>query len=288
VIELDYSQQEFGIAAALSQDEAMLAAYRSGDPYISLAIMAGDVPPGATKHSHPEVRRKYKVVALATQFGSTFLGIARQLQIPPAEAAVLLGNYNRVFQTFRDWQVCKRDNADWTGEMVLPYGWRMWKGDGVKWRTVDNFWMQGTGSEMLRAAVVRLHDAGLPVIGLIHDSVIFEVELAEAEAVAARAAEIMADVSETVLAGRLRLATDAKIVRPGERMLCSEAMPMWHTVTGPYFETQHHQPLAVGPPVASGGDHQPLAEKHHQPLADRSVPLSLSGVSLNSLSKGDR
>jgi hypothetical protein len=245
IVELDYSQQEFGIAAALSQDEAMLAAYRTGDPYISIAIMAGDAPPGATKHTHPEVRRKYKVVALATQFGSTFLGIARQLQVPPAEAALLLGNYNRVFRTFRDWQISKRDNADWTGEMLLPYGWRMWKGDGVKWRTVDNFWMQGTGSEMLRAAVVRLHDGGLPVIGLIHDAVVFETALEDADAVASRAAEIMVDVSETVLAGRLRLTTDAKIIT--DRMLCPEALPMWDVVTGPYFAAQ------VGASPTQGG-----------------------------------
>jgi hypothetical protein len=238
IIEIDYSQQEFGIAAALSEDEAMIAAYRSADPYLALAIMAGDAPPGATKQSHPAIRRQYKVVALATQFGSTFLGIARQLQVPPAEAAVLLGSYDRVFKTFRAWQVSKRDNADFTGEMILAYGWRMWKGDGVKWRTVDNFWMQGTGSEMLRAAVVELRDAGLPVIGLIHDAVVFDAELENAEAVAERAATIMGDVSETVLQGRLRLSTDTTIIRPGERMLCPEAMPMWDVVTGPYFEAR--------------------------------------------------
>lgn len=35
---IDYSQQEFGIAAALSDDPAMLAAYLSGDPYMEFAI----------------------------------------------------------------------------------------------------------------------------------------------------------------------------------------------------------------------------------------------------------
>jgi len=247
IVELDYSQQEFGIAAALSQDEAMLSAYRSGDPYMAIAIMAGDAPVGATKHTHPEIRQRYKVVALATQFGSTFLGIARQLQVQPAEAALLLQSYNRVFKTFRAWQISKRDNADWTGEMVLPHGWRMWKGDGVKWRTVDNFWMQGTGAEMLRAATVRLHDAGITVIGLIHDAVVLETDLRCADVVADRAAAILGDVSETILQGRLRLSTDTKIIRPGERMLCPEAMPMWDVVTGPYFDAQ------VGASPTQGG-----------------------------------
>ena len=40
----DFSQQEFAIAAALSGDEKMQAAYRSGDPYLSFARQAGAVP----------------------------------------------------------------------------------------------------------------------------------------------------------------------------------------------------------------------------------------------------
>src|SRR5262249_31073511 len=34
---IDWSQQEFGIAAALSGDPNMIAAYRSGDPYLAFA-----------------------------------------------------------------------------------------------------------------------------------------------------------------------------------------------------------------------------------------------------------
>ena len=37
---VDYEQQEFGIAAALSKDEAMMAAYRTEDPYLAFAKQA--------------------------------------------------------------------------------------------------------------------------------------------------------------------------------------------------------------------------------------------------------
>src|SRR4051812_27815375 len=37
---VDYEQQEFGIAAALSCDAAMQEAYRSGDPYLAFAKQA--------------------------------------------------------------------------------------------------------------------------------------------------------------------------------------------------------------------------------------------------------
>src|SRR5271167_4018738 len=55
---IDWSCQEVWIAAYLSNDPAMLAAVESGDPYISFAIMAGLAPPGATKQSHVDTRKR--------------------------------------------------------------------------------------------------------------------------------------------------------------------------------------------------------------------------------------
>ena len=46
---LDYKQQEFGIAAALSRDPNMIEAYQTGDPYLTFAKQAGAVPPDAKK-----------------------------------------------------------------------------------------------------------------------------------------------------------------------------------------------------------------------------------------------
>ena len=70
---IDYSQQELGIAAALSGDRKMQEAYRSGDPYLRFAQMAGAVPTNATKKSHPEERTAYKVGMLAVQYGICLL-----------------------------------------------------------------------------------------------------------------------------------------------------------------------------------------------------------------------
>ena len=46
---IDWCQQEHGIAAVLSGDSAMQAAYLSGDPYLEFAKQAGAVPADATK-----------------------------------------------------------------------------------------------------------------------------------------------------------------------------------------------------------------------------------------------
>ena len=74
IIERDWEQQEFLIGAVLSGDEAMLDAYMSGDPYLSLGIQAGSIPKNATK-DHPK-RGIFKTVCLQLQYGSGTQAIA--------------------------------------------------------------------------------------------------------------------------------------------------------------------------------------------------------------------
>lgn len=73
---VDWSQQEFGIAAALSGDSAMMAAYRTGDPYLAFAIQAGAVPSTATKKTHEAEREQFKACVLAVQYGMGEVGLA--------------------------------------------------------------------------------------------------------------------------------------------------------------------------------------------------------------------
>ncbi len=66
---VNWEQQEFGIAAALSGDPAMKKAYISGAPYLTFAKQTGAVPADATKESHPREREYFKTCALAVQYG---------------------------------------------------------------------------------------------------------------------------------------------------------------------------------------------------------------------------
>src|SRR5207244_6257890 len=64
---VDWSQQEFGIAAALSGDSKMVAAYESGDPYLAFAKQAGAMPVDGTKTTHGPIREHFKQCVLAVQ-----------------------------------------------------------------------------------------------------------------------------------------------------------------------------------------------------------------------------
>ena len=81
---VDWSQQEFGIAAALSGDTAMLEAYQSGDPYMAFAIQAGAVPPGATRVLYDQERNLFKECALGVQYGMGETGLAAKVNKPVA------------------------------------------------------------------------------------------------------------------------------------------------------------------------------------------------------------
>ena len=88
---IDWSQQEYGIAAALSGDENMLKAYLSGDPYLAFAIQAGQAPEDATKKSTQEIRNQFKAAVLAVQYG---MG-AESLALRIGESKARGGNSSR-------------------------------------------------------------------------------------------------------------------------------------------------------------------------------------------------
>jgi DNA polymerase I len=60
VARVDWSRQEFGIAASLSGDTAMADACRSGDPYLAFGKQAGRIPPDGSKKTHAADRELFK------------------------------------------------------------------------------------------------------------------------------------------------------------------------------------------------------------------------------------
>jgi DNA polymerase I-like protein with 3'-5' exonuclease and polymerase domains len=95
---IDWSQQEFGIAAALSGDANMFESYRSGDPYMAFAKLAGAAPPDATKKTHETVRDQYKACVLAVQYAMGAETLAARLGQPPVVARDLLRKHQETYR----------------------------------------------------------------------------------------------------------------------------------------------------------------------------------------------
>jgi len=85
---VDWSQQEIGIAAALSGDRALQAAYQSGDCYLAFAKQAGAVPNDATKATHGAQRELYKQCMLAVQYGMEWQSLALRTASPGSSRAI--------------------------------------------------------------------------------------------------------------------------------------------------------------------------------------------------------
>lgn len=224
---IDWSQQEFGIAAALSGDSAMQSAYQSGDPYLAFAKQAGAAPAWATRESHAAERSIFKVVALGVQYGMGANALALRLGIPPIRARELLSLHQHAYPRFWRWSDGAVDHAMLRGRINTVFGWPVF--DTLNPCALRNFPMQANGAEMLRLACVMAHQQKVSICAPVHDAILIEAPLVELEAAVLRARTAMRTASSTVLGG-FALDTDVKWVRAPDRFMEESGSAMWRTV----------------------------------------------------------
>ena len=136
---VDWGQQEFGIAAALSGDRGMIQAYWSGDPYLAFAKQVSAVPTDATKTSHRQEREQFKVCALAVQYGMGAESLACALGQPPAMARELLRLHRQTYPVFWTWAKAAVDHAMLLGWLQTVFGWRVHIRGKANPRSLANF-----------------------------------------------------------------------------------------------------------------------------------------------------
>ena len=226
---VDWSQQEFGIAAALSGDLAMMAAYRSGDPYLAFAIQAGAVPATATKKTHEAEREQFKACVLAVQYGMGEASLALRINQPVARARQLLELHRRTYRRFWTWSDSAVDEAVLGGRLWAGFGWQIHTRDELNDRSLRKFPMQANGAEMLRIASILLTEAGIRVCAPVHDALLIEAPLDELDAAITTTKALMQEASRIVLDG-FALGSDVKEVRYPERYMDKRGVVMWNKV----------------------------------------------------------
>lgn len=231
---IDYSSMEFLVAAALSEDPVMLELYGSGDPYLGFAKRVGAVPATATKISHEATRTIYKVMLLAVQYGMATQALSLRLGVPLFEAHELLHQHHTLFAQYWQW------SDDWvaraldTGTMRTVFGWECRTGiTEFNERSIRNFPVQATGSEILRIACIMATRRGIGLVAPVHDAVLIEAPIDRIEADAALMREIMRRASRIVLnntaAGMHELRTDVHYVRHPDRYVDGRGEGIWDT-----------------------------------------------------------
>jgi DNA polymerase I len=228
---IDWQQQEFGIAAALSGDPLMMQAYRSGDPYLAFAKQAGAAPADATKATHKAIRDQFKSTVLAVQYGMGADALAQRIGQPPIRARELLRLHRETYRVFWRWSDAAVDHAMLTGSLHTVFGWQVRVPAVSNERSLRNFPMQANGAEMLRLACCLGTERGIQVCAPVHDAVLICAPLERLEADVVRMQEAMREASRIVLDG-FELGTDPQMVRYPNRYMDERGTTMWNRVMG--------------------------------------------------------
>ena len=217
---IDWSQQEFGIAAGLSRDEAMIAAYNSGDPYLAFAKQAGGRPRGCTKESHAAERELFKTCVLGFNTAWAKKPLALRLDgmtpYPCATAKNLLRSHRETYKTFWRWSDNATDHALLKGWIQTVFGWHIYTSQDLNLRSIRNFPMQANGAEMMRIAACLGTEAGIEICAPVHDAFLIAAPLDRLDKDIKHMQAIMARASKIVIGGLERELTPRKmaIFRP--------------------------------------------------------------------------
>jgi DNA polymerase I-like protein with 3'-5' exonuclease and polymerase domains len=226
---IDFSSQEFGIAAALSGDAAMLAAYASADVYIAFGKQSGKLPPDATADTHTFARQLFKQCVLGIGYGMEERTLAQRIGQPQIVARELLRAYRETYAKFWSWADAAVDHAMLHGSLHTTFGWPIHVGENPNPRSLRNFPMQANAAEMLRLSCIFATERGVEVCAPVHDALLICAPLDRLEADVAATRAAMAEASRLVLGG-FEIRTDVKIVRHPDRYTDRRGAVMWRRI----------------------------------------------------------
>jgi hypothetical protein len=227
---VDWSQQEFGIAAALSGDKAMMDAYASGDPYLTFGKQAGMVPSTGTKVTHEIERNLCKACVLGVQYGMGEVTLGQRINKPPVFARELLRLHRETYPVFWRWSDAAVDHAMLLKNLHTVFGWTVHVADDdSNARSLRNFPMQANGAEMMRLACSLATERGIQVCAPVHDAILVEGPANTIKEVVENTQHAMQEASEIILKG-FALRCDAKIVSYPGRYLDERGKKMWERV----------------------------------------------------------
>ena len=233
----DYSQIELRIMAHLSGDEGLVEAFAAGrDVHRATAAEVGGVEEARVDG---EMRRRAKAVNFGLIYGMSAFGLARQLGIERGEAQAYIDRYFERYPGVRAYMEETRLRARDRGYVETVFGRRLHLPEinsrnaarrQYAERTAINAPMQGTAADVIKRAMVSLHEwtSGREdearMIMQVHDELVFEVAEDAAEAAAGTIAERMAgaadELADRMGTGRLRVPLE---VQAGHGMNWDEA-----------------------------------------------------------------
>jgi len=206
LLAVDYSQVELRIVAHMAQDEAMLAAFRSGqDIHATTAAAIFNVPLDAVTKAQ---RRHAKAINFGLIYGMSPFGLTRSTDLTLAEAENFVDAYFKKFPGVKKYLDDIREQVVQQGYVDTLLGRRRYfrslqnpatphQARNRALREAINTPIQGTAADIMKIAMLRVHnalaDSGLEAKMLlqVHDEIVLECSQHELTAAAQLVQETM-------------------------------------------------------------------------------------------------
>lgn len=194
ILSADYSQIELRIIAAISQDENMMQAFNRGeDIHTATASKVFNVD---ASEVNKEMRRRAKAVNFGIAYGQSAFGLSQTLNIPRSEAKEIIDNYFNQFPGIKQYMVDTVNFAKTNGYIQTLLGRRRYLPEinernftvrAQAERNAINSPIQGSAADMIKVAMVKIHDrikklSIRSVMTLqVHDELVFDVYRSEVD-----------------------------------------------------------------------------------------------------------
>ncbi len=191
LIVADYSQVELRIISEISQDQQMIQAFNQGkDIHRTTASIVSN-------KSEEEVsridRQKAKAVNFGLVFGMGARGLVRYaktsygVEMNLAEAEHIRSSFFKTYQGIAKWHKTIASSDSIKYNMTLSGRKRYYKSDQRFLTELFNTPVQGTGADILKMALIKLHNrlqGTSMLINCIHDEIVVECGCEEAHQIA--------------------------------------------------------------------------------------------------------
>jgi len=220
LISADYSQIELRIVAAISGDENMCEAFRTGkDIHSATAAKVFNVD---EKDVTKEMRYKAKSVNFGIIYGQGAFGLAENLGISRSEAKEIIDNYKKQFPNIQKYMDDTIHFAQEHGYVQTLMGRKRWLRDinsanftvrAFAERNAINSPIQGSAADMIKLAMIKIHkefskhNFKSKMLLQVHDELVFDAHKSEIEKIK----PIILNCMQTALALPNAVPTDAEL-----------------------------------------------------------------------------
>jgi DNA polymerase-1 len=214
-LSVDYSQIELRVLAEISGDIGLIDAFKKGlDIHAATAAEIFEVD---VNEVNSDQRRMAKAVNFGIAYGQGVYGLSETLKITPAHAKEIIENYFKKFRGVKDYMLDTVEKAKQQGYVESLFGRRRYidelksKNTNVQKfgeRAAINAPMQGTASDLVKIAMIRVHEnISSPILLQVHDELLLECPDADIDKEAQQVKEIMETAAQFEVPLKVNVAT---------------------------------------------------------------------------------